>query len=100
MADIKKIQEEIDVLLEQEDLRRKQRAKQSWLQHGDRNTKFYHAWPNQRRKMNLIVQIMDESESIHKEPGEIGQAFIQFYQSLFFTSRPEGIEDCVSSVEA
>lgn len=50
--------------------------------------------------MNWIVQIMDESESIHKKPGEIGQAFIQFYQCLFSTSRPEGIEDCVSSVEA
>lgn len=100
MADIKKTQEEIDVLLEQEDLRWKQRAKQSWLHRGDRNTKLYHAWPNQRRKMNRIVQIMDESESNHKEPWEIGEAFIQFYQSLFSTSRSEGIEDCVSLVEA
>jgi hypothetical protein len=40
---IKKIQSEIDAILEQEDSRWKQRTKQHWYMHGDKNTQFFHA---------------------------------------------------------
>jgi hypothetical protein len=45
---IKVLQGEIDFLLEQEDIRWKQRAKQSWYQFGDHNTPYFHAWANHR----------------------------------------------------
>jgi hypothetical protein len=40
---IKHLQEDIDIILEREDVRWKQRAKQNWYRHGDRNTQFFHA---------------------------------------------------------
>jgi hypothetical protein len=40
---VKKLQDEIDEILEQEDVRWKQRSKQNWYMQGDRNTKFFHA---------------------------------------------------------
>ena len=43
----KKLNGKIEVLLEQEDLRWKQWAKQNWYNHGDRNTQYFHAWANQ-----------------------------------------------------
>lgn len=46
LAEINQIQTEINLLLEMEDLRWRQRAKRNWYQHGDRNTQFFHAWAN------------------------------------------------------
>ncbi|XP_035542487.1 uncharacterized protein LOC118344867 [Juglans regia] len=43
MGEIKKLREELGFLLEQEDLRWKQRAKKQWLAYGDKNTQFFHA---------------------------------------------------------
>ena len=44
--EIKKLNGEIKVLLEHEDLRWKQWAKQNWYKNGDRNTQYFHAWAN------------------------------------------------------
>lgn len=51
---IEQLQSEINDLLEMEDIKWKQRAKQNWLRNGNRNTKFYHPWATQGRKSNLI----------------------------------------------
>jgi len=61
MDHLNSLQEEVNNLIEMEDLKWKQRAKQNWLQHGDRNSKFFHACVNQRRKKNLILQITDSA---------------------------------------
>jgi hypothetical protein len=42
---IKALQQEIDTLMEFEDTRWKQRAKQSWYRDGDRNTPFFMLGP-------------------------------------------------------
>ena len=57
--DIKKLNAEIELLLEKEDLRWKQRAKQNWYKDGDRNTQHFHAWANQRRRTNRIQKVRD-----------------------------------------
>jgi hypothetical protein len=45
---IKIQQAEIDFILEQEDIRWKQRSKQNWYKEGDRNTSFFHAWASHK----------------------------------------------------
>ncbi|KAF5442860.1 hypothetical protein F2P56_035476 [Juglans regia] len=54
---IRKLQEEMGSLLEQEDLKWRQRAKKTWYQLGDKNTKFFHSYATHRRKKNLIKEI-------------------------------------------
>jgi hypothetical protein len=39
----KELREEINVMLEQEKLKWRQRAKENWLRNGDRNTKYLYA---------------------------------------------------------
>jgi hypothetical protein len=59
-----KIKKEINSLLDQDDLKWRQRAKVDWLKLGDRNTKFFHACANQRRKANQIRKIKSENGSL------------------------------------
>jgi hypothetical protein len=54
---IKQVQREIEQLLEMEDIKWKQRAKRNWIIKGDRNTKFYHACANQRKRKTFISEI-------------------------------------------
>jgi len=51
---IKCLQAEIDGIIEREDIKWKQRAKQNLYQKGYRNTQFFHSWANHRRKINSI----------------------------------------------
>lgn len=52
-AAIKCLQEELGLLLEQEDLKWKQRAKRNWYQAGDKNTK-YNWITNKRSTRNAL----------------------------------------------
>ncbi|XP_042964722.1 uncharacterized protein LOC122298944 [Carya illinoinensis] len=59
-AEIKALQDEVEVFMEDEELIWKQRAKQQWLKDGDRNSKFFHKCASHRRKVNVIKSITDE----------------------------------------
>jgi hypothetical protein len=97
--EIKKLQQEIDFLLEQEDLRWKQRAKQNWYRQGDKNTPYFHAWASHRRKVNQIQKIQDDDGRIWEKPDEISKSFLDFYQNLFMTSGVHGVEECLLGLE-
>lgn len=55
MGEMKRLQGELGFLLEQEDLRWKQRTKKQWLAQGDKNTQFFHACSSQRKKKHYQV---------------------------------------------
>ena len=42
------LQKDLKILMEQEDLKWRKRAKINWLKHGDRNSKFFHVCASQR----------------------------------------------------
>lgn len=46
---IKTLHGELGLLLEQEDMKWKQRANRTWYQLGDKNTKFFHSCASPRR---------------------------------------------------
>ncbi|XP_043814018.1 uncharacterized protein LOC122723953 [Manihot esculenta] len=55
------LKEDWNRLLKQEEARLKQQAKCFWLKNGDRNTKFFHAQINGRRRMNRISKLKESS---------------------------------------
>jgi hypothetical protein len=60
----KKIERELDSLLEQEEIYWRQRSRINWLKEGDRNTKFFHGKATWRAKKNNI-------DRLHKEDGSM-----------------------------
>ena len=81
---MKNLKKTVYNLLEQEEIRWKQRAKIDWLQYGDKNTKFFHACANQRRKApNYIRMICDARETVWEDPVNIGNAFMDYF-TIFF----------------
>jgi hypothetical protein len=93
------LQRELQGQLEQEELRWRQRAKINWLVNGDRNSKYFHACANQRRKANTIKKIRDESGCIWETQTEIGGAFETYFKVLFSSGGMVEFEDYLGSVE-
>ncbi|KAJ0111527.1 hypothetical protein Patl1_02330 [Pistacia atlantica] len=83
-GELQQLKQEIDRLLEEDDIKWKQRAKQQWLKDGDRNIKFFHLCANQRRKSNVIKQISNDED---RSPGPDGFPTI-FYQKHWQTIGP------------
>jgi hypothetical protein len=54
------VKADIHSLLEQEDVKWKQRAKENWLKFGDRNAKFFHASASQKNNRHRIHNILDQ----------------------------------------
>ncbi|KAJ0017174.1 hypothetical protein Pint_11951 [Pistacia integerrima] len=97
--ELQQLKQEIDGLLEEDYIKWKQRAKQQWLKDGDRNTKFFHLCANQHRKSNVIKQISSDDGRFANKPEEVSNLFQLFFQSLFSSSMPERIEDCIRVVK-
>ena len=93
------LKEEINGLLEQEDIKWRQRAKEDWLRLGDLNTKFFHASATQRRSRNLISKINDAHGRECSTPADIEKAFVDYYKSLFTSASPKNIKECTGAVE-
>jgi hypothetical protein len=96
---IKTLQREIEELLEFEDLKWKQRAKQHWLWNGDRNTTFFHSWVQHRRKINRIWSIADEQGRIWRKDRDIGRVLLSYYEELFTSQSARFVEDCTNLVD-
>ncbi|KAK6162202.1 hypothetical protein DH2020_002043 [Rehmannia glutinosa] len=61
----------LDILLELNDMKWKQRAKQHWYKNGDRNTSFFHAHASKRRDINHISSLTDKSGQSVSDPAAI-----------------------------
>jgi hypothetical protein len=97
--EIKWLKDEIEFLMNQEDTKWKQRAKQNWYLYGDRNTPFFHAWADHRRRINHIRIIKDEEGREWRKKKEIPRVFMAFYQKLFTTEGTQGAKECLEATE-
>ncbi|KAF7807038.1 uncharacterized protein G2W53_039199 [Senna tora] len=91
-----KCKEKIDVLWKQEEAYWHARAKVKWLQCGDKNSRFFHLTTIKRRANNRISRIKD-ANGVWKEDREgIREVLQSYYESLFQSSAPRGIEDVLA----
>lgn len=61
------------------------KARLNWAKDGDRNTKYFHALIQERRKKQ-VIQLKLANGEITTEPSEIGTQAVQFFSDLFSAS--------------
>ncbi|KAJ0087889.1 hypothetical protein Patl1_32319 [Pistacia atlantica] len=81
--ELQQLKQEIDGLLEEDDIKWRERAKQQWLKEGDHSTKFFHLCANQRRKSNVIKQISSDDGKYANKP-EKGSPGPDGFPSIFY----------------
>ena len=60
----------------------------------DKNSKYFHSRATQRHRRNKINGITNSTSKWVKNPEEIVESFIEFYQELFVSSNSTiGVED-------
>ncbi|KAK6160723.1 hypothetical protein DH2020_004104 [Rehmannia glutinosa] len=78
----------LDMILEFNDLKWKQRAKQHWYKNGDRNTSFFHAHASQRQSTNHIASLKDPLGHVQSDPAAIEQLIVNYFDDIFTLSSP------------
>jgi hypothetical protein len=93
------LKNEIENLLEQEEVKWKQRAKEDWLRHGDRNTKYFHACATQKRRHKVVDQIRNAEDRLCSTPEAVEAAFVNYYTNLFTSTIPHNVESCIFAID-
>ena len=70
----------------------------SWLKHGDKNTKFFHAKASQRRRRNHIQRIKDRDGNWVEEIEDIARVATNYFDSLFTVGTCSQMEECLNTV--
>ncbi|XP_057432396.1 uncharacterized protein LOC130725161 [Lotus japonicus] len=89
----------LDDLLKQQEIAWSQRSRANCLKLGDRNTRFFHTKATQRKKRNLIEKIHDDQGRKFVRAADIARVLKGYFQNIFSTSDPVGIEDVASLVD-
>ncbi|CAL9009540.1 unnamed protein product [Prunus brigantina] len=88
-------------ILENEEIFYAQRARVNWLQHGDKNTKFFQTFATIRKKRNHISRIKDNSGAWIDTPF-LGTVFVEAYRKRFTQSdpiAPANVQEFISIIE-
>ncbi|MBA0643596.1 hypothetical protein Goklo_027869, partial [Gossypium klotzschianum] len=60
-----------------------QQARMNWLKEGDKNTKFFHSFASQRRRVNHIDELEDEFGLITSDSYEMVDVAKRYFENLF-----------------
>jgi hypothetical protein len=93
------LKDEMHNLLEQEELKWKQRAKENWLRNGDRNSKFFHACANQKHGRGRISEIKDKDGRPCGSKEEIKNASVSYFQELFTSGTNLEVSACTEALD-
>lgn len=99
-SNIQEIDKKLDHLLEMEEVHWKVRSRNNWLVNGDRNTGYFHACANERRKRNVIKGLMDSNGGWHIKEVKVVGIVHDYFKGLFTSLMPieeqiRAITDCI-----
>ena len=88
----------LDALLRQQEIFWRQRSRISWLNHGDRNTKFFHNKASQRRQRNYIQGIKTKNGDWVEEIEEVAKVASYYFQNIFKAGACDKMEECLNAI--
>uniref|UniRef100_A0A2N9F3X0 Reverse transcriptase domain-containing protein n=1 Tax=Fagus sylvatica TaxID=28930 RepID=A0A2N9F3X0_FAGSY len=94
------LRKEVTVLLAKEEVVWRQRSRVNWLTDGDQNTNFFHEYAGQRKRTNTIQGLRDNEDIWRTDLREVEQIAIDYFNTLFTSSRPTAVEEVVQVVES
>ena len=94
------LRKELTVLLAKEEVVWRQRSRVNWLTDGDQNTNFFHECAGQRKRTNTIQGLRDNEDIWRTDLREVEQIAIDYFNTLFTSSRPTAVEEVVQVVES
>ena len=89
----------LEELTQKEEILWRQRSKCLWLKEGDRNTTYFHAMASARRRNNRVQGIMAEDSSWKEKEAEVTKVFLNYFSSIFTSSKPTNMELVYEAVE-
>jgi hypothetical protein len=90
---------ELDRLLDGEEIWWKQRSGADWLQHGDKNTKFFHMKASQRKKRNTIRGLLHSEGVLQTNHDMIEEILLNHFKLLFQSQPTHQINETVTVVK-
>lgn len=88
----------LEKLEQQRDTYWRQRAHVHWLQKGDKNTKFYHAYASARKRKNKIKSLKKEDGSVVEGEEEMAVVVTQYFHNLFATCAGHRMDELLQRV--
>ncbi|KAM7253248.1 hypothetical protein ACFE04_025866 [Oxalis oulophora] len=85
---IKRVEKELNELLDCEMKLWQQRSKIQWGFEGDRNTSFFHASATQRKRNNWIKGLMQPGDVWVSESSQVRSLLVEAYKKIYSTSFP------------
>ena len=90
---------EINHLLLSEEIHWRQRSRMVWLEVGERNTKFFHHYANQRKRTNGIEGLRDKANVWCNTEQQVEDIAVTYFQNIFTTTYPTRIEETLAAVD-
>ena len=96
--EIQGLKKEINEILIREEVMWNQRSRALWIKCGDRNTKFFHATANQRRKTNKIEGIRGANDVWFDQPEDIEREVLEYFSAIFTTASPSSFAASLGAI--
>lgn len=84
----KKLQQELGKEYRKEEVYWSQKSRVQWLQDGDQNSKFFHAYTMNRRRRNCIERLINDQGVDCNTSALLEEEITTSYQKLFTSSEP------------
>ena len=97
-AEYLELNKKMDELLQKQEIYWAQRSRISWLQHGDKNTKFFHSKASQRRRKNHIRGIKNNQGQWVEELEEVVAVASDYFENLFQAGVCDRMEEWLDAV--
>ena len=97
-AEFSMVSKELDDLLLKQEIFWVQHSRISWLKHGDKNTKFFHAKASKRRRRNFIQGIKNHDDIWVEDEEEIAGVATRYFENIFKAGDCDRLEECLVAV--
>ena len=88
----------LERLEDQKELYWRQRAHVHWLREGDRNTKFFHQYASDRKRINKINKLVKDDGGVVEDTSGLKLLITDFYKSLFESHAGARFEELLNQV--